>query len=339
MQRNTADKQKGFPLWLIILIDILMVGVVLVIFAFFHHVLPTLQAQLAYEQEDALVDTEPSVVPTETTEADNRTPWQIKFQDHFTDEVVVTENSYTSPEVSISIEKIVTGKGNDKLTYYVADVYVSSLDNFKTYTPRGEMVYFDTQSAEKMVSDSNAILAISGDFLTYQKSGFLVRNGEPYVTNRNFNSICVLYPDGVMETYMPGKYKVDEILAKNPVHVWSFGPPLLDKNGSVMSSYAVSAAVSYRNPRCGIGYFEPGHYLFVTVDGRQNGHSKGMLIKELAKVFEDYGCKTAYNLDGGGTAVMLFDGERISKQSNGKRNLGDIILITEVGYTVPEKKD
>lgn len=135
-----------------------------------------------------------------------------------------------------------------------------------------------------------------------------------------------------METYEPKTYTIDEIIAKGAVQVWSFGPPLLDENGKVCDSYNVSTAVSYANPRSAIGYYEPGHYLFVLVDGRQQGYSKGMQIHELAQIFEDRGCSAAYNLDGGGSAVMVFNHERYSRQSNGAdRKLGDILVIRESG--------
>lgn len=58
-----------------------------------------------------------------------------------------------------------------------------------------------------------------------------------------------------------------------------------------------------------------------------------MILQELAEVFQELGCKSAYNLDGGASAVMTFNHERYSKQSNGAdRELGDIIYICE-----PEK--
>ena len=92
----------------------------------------------------------------------------------------------------------------------------------------------------------------------------------------------------------------------------------------------MSTAVSYPNPRSAIGYYEPGHYCFVVVDGRQSGYAKGMSIPELAALFEELGCTKAYNLDGGGSAVMVFNHKRYSKQSNGGgRDLGDILLIRE----------
>ena len=83
------------------------------------------------------------------------------------------------------------------------------------------------------------------------------------------------------------------------------------------------------NPRSAIGYYEPGHYCFVVVDGRQDGYSYGLRIPELAAIFEELGCTEAYNLDGGGSAVMVFNHEKYSRQSNGGRDLGDIIYVAE----------
>lgn len=356
-------RKKHTPVWAVVLLDLLLIGAILLTFAFFHHVLPAIRIQLQrQEQLASKLETtlppetkapeqtkapEETMVPAESTEPvtepeetqpDNRTEWQIKFAEHFTDEVVVTDHSYTSPEVSITIDTVVTGEGSSKITYYVADVYVASLDNFKTYTAHGQMEYFDTQPAKEMAKESNAILAISGDFLTYQQSGFLLRNGEIYKAERNY-SICVLYPDGTIETHDRGSYQIEDILAKDPLQVWSFGPVLLDENGQTRDKYDVSDAVSYPNPRSAIGYYEPGHYCLVIVDGRQEGHSAGMRIPELAQIFEDLGCNAAYNLDGGGTAVMLFGGEIYSRQSNGGRELGDILLITEAGYGAQEVQE
>lgn len=341
-------RKKHIPLWTLAILDLLLVGLILLTFAFFHHVLPAMQSEWA-RQEAQENQTQPTLPPEttraptqaaesvpETTQPDNRTEWQKKFADKFTDTVVMTENSYSSPEVSITIETVVTGEGSDRITYYVADVYVASIENFTCFTANNELLYFGTQNAEEMAVQSNAIFAISGDFITYQKGGFLLRNGELYSAEHNLNSICVLWPDGSMQTCVGGTYQIEEILAGEPLQIWSFGPVLLDENGAPRDRYEVSTAVSFPNPRSAIGYYEPGHYCFVVVDGRQDGHSKGMQIPELAQVFADLGCSAAYNLDGGGTAVMLFGGEIYSRQSNGGRELGDILLITESGYTGKE---
>lgn len=347
-KKNT--QRPGMPLPAVIAIDILMVGVILVVFAFFHHVLPAMISE--HERQQAMLNaTEPPVThtpgiavtetpgtlppqesaPEATAAPDNRTEWQIKFAEHFSDEIIQSENSYKSPNVSITIETVQIDDERGKITYHVADIYIAGMENFTTYTADGEMRYFGVQDVLEMDVAANALLSMSGDFLTYQKSGFLMRNGEVYVDDNNLDSICVLFQDGTIETYDAKTYVIDEIKARGAVQVWSFGPVLLDENGKAKTTFKdVPSAVSYTNPRSAIGYYEPGHYCFVVVDGRQKGYSDGMTIPELAAVFEELGCTAAYNLDGGGSAVMVFNDERFSRQSNGAdRGLGDILVIRE----------
>ena len=356
----SANKKRSHhkmgKLWKTIVADILMVGVILVVYALFHHVIPAYMSEYERMQEmeqqeilqtEALETETPEVSETEATEAPTEeiteptemvptepprilTQWQKKFAEHFSDETVWTENSYKSPNVSITIETKTVGEGANKSVYHVADIYVASMDNFVTHTANGEMRYWGTQDVLKMSKASDALIAISGDFLTYQSQGFLMRNGEIYQDNSNLDSICVLFADGTMETYDEKTYDIQELKDRGAVQVWSFGPVLLDQNGHVREKYKMPTAVSYPNPRSAIGYYEPGHYCFVVVDGRQNGYSKGLNMPDLAKIFEDLGCTAAYNLDGGGSAVMVFNHERFSRQSNGAdRGLGDILLIRE----------
>ena len=68
----------------------------------------------------------------------------------------------------------------------------------------------------------------------------------------------------------------------------------------------------------------------MVVDGRQADWSRGLDIRQLAQLFADLGCRAAYNLDGGASATMTFDGQLINRQSK-YREIGDILLIKEVG--------
>lgn len=332
---------------LITALDLLLAGVILLTFAFFHHVLPAIQAERESQRREeqlqtqpttapqvtepptTAVTTEPAVTKTEPTEPTiPKTEWQLKFADKFTDEVVVTENSYTSPYVSITIDKTSYGKGWGANTYFVADIYVASLDNFKTATAHNEMRYFSTQDVLEMDAASNAILAISGDFYAYQATGFLMRNGYLYRSDPTFCDVCVLYDDGVMETYSKNGYNRQEVLDRGAVQVWNFGPNLLDKNGKACKSFNMDEHVAARNPRSAIGYYEPGHYCLVVVDGREYDYAAGVLIPDLAKIFEDLGCKVAYNLDGGGSAVMTFNDAYHSVPSE-MRDLSDLVIVVD----------
>lgn len=350
---------------LTVLGDLLLIGAVLASFAFFHHVLPAIQSARnsqsmeAHFQQAQPVTTQPSATtqntepatsettaPAETTEPEEtepevteptipKTEWQLKFADKFTDEVVITENSYTSPYVSINIDTVSYGSGWSAITYFVADIYVASLDNFKTYTANNEMRYFSTQDVLEMDADSGAILAVSGDFYAYQSNGFLMRNGYLYKqADSSYRNICVLYDDGVLATYPSYGYDQQDILDRGAVQIWNFGPSLLDENGKVCSSYDADSHVSGTHPRSAIGYYEPGHYCLVVVDGRAYDYAVGMDLYDLAAIFEDLGCKVAYNLDGGGSAVMTYNDDLYSVPSE-SRYLSDIVIVVD---TLPEQE-
>lgn len=338
----------------VILCDLLLIGIMLSTFAFFHHVLPAIQSERESQrlkelaQQTQPAETQATTLPattlpdttsgtTDTTAAtetepteptEPKTEWQIKFADKFTDEVVVTENSYTSPYVSINIDTVSYGSGWTAITYYVADIYVASLDNFKTYTANNEMRYFSTQDVLEMDAASNAILAISGDFYAYQTVGFLMRNGYVYKSDVPYRDICVLYDNGVLATYPYYGYKPEEVIAQGAVQVWTFGPSLLDENGKAYTSFDVEEHIAGTHPRSVIGYYEPGHYCLVVVDGRAYDYAVGMNLPDLAAIFEGLGCKAAYNLDGGGSAVMTFDDGLYSVPSE-SRNLSDIVIVVD----------
>ena len=325
-------EKKTIPLLNVVSLDLMLAALIVALVLFLRMGVPLLESRAAPRNTPA-----PTPAPIPAAQAaeptsDPRSEWQIRFAEHFSAETEIGERSYRSENVSIEIKTLQFGEGIDASVYHVADIYLGSPEFFQTYTANGRMVFFETQPVEEMAADSHAILCISGDFLTYQTSGFLMRNGEFYRQDTPLNDLCVLYADGVMETYPAGTYDAQQIIERSPRQIWSFGPALLDAEGHVLSRYNVSTAVSYPNPRSAVGYYEPGHYCFVVVDGRQGGYSHGVTVPELARIFEELGCKAAYNLDGGGSAVMVFNHERVSRQSNGGRALGDILLITEPGW-------
>ena len=85
------------------------------------------------------------------------------------------------------------------------------------------------------------------------------------------------------------------------------------------------------NPRTAIGMIEKGHYVMVVSDGRTS-ESAGLTLYQLAGVMKDLGCTEAYNLDGGGSTTMVFNGNVINKPTtNGntisERAVSDIVYI------------
>jgi exopolysaccharide biosynthesis protein len=114
------------------------------------------------------------------------------------------------------------------------------------------------------------------------------------------------------------------------MHVLSFGPTLIE-NGEIALGKNLESRDKKTTPRCAIGMIEPLHYIFVVANGRTD-EDRGLTTMELARVFEKYGCTFAYNLDGGGSATMVFMGELINDPRSGKgeakeREVSDIVFI------------
>lgn len=322
--------------------EVLMAGVLLLTFAFFHHVLPRLRP--AQEPVSTVkVSVTPTPAPTPEPEStpepaeepqEPKTEWQLKFAEHFSDEVVITENSYKSPEVSVTVTEHRVGEGNRATVYYVMDIYVAQIENFRTCIANNTYQDYSKANILDMAAEHNAIGAVNGDFYSYQFGGVMVRNGELYRQANIGYDICVLFMDGTMETYRHNEYNADvlnELIGRGIWQAWQFGPELLGDNGEPDCSFNTSGPVQFANPRTAVGYYEPGHYCFLTADGRQDGYSYGLLLDEMATIFSEMGCKAAYNLDGGGSAVMCFNGEYVNRQSNGgDREISDLLLVAEV---------
>ncbi len=88
------------------------------------------------------------------------------------------------------------------------------------------------------------------------------------------------------------------------------GEPMLVRGGRIDST-ALDAfeSANLRHPRTAIGTSRDGKRVFLVVsDGRQ-GHSRGMTLYELARLFVDLGAFAAINLDGGGSSAMFVASE------------------------------
>lgn len=68
----------------------------------------------------------------------------------------------------------------------------------------------------------------------------------------------------------------------------------------------------------------------VVIDGRDEGYSKGVTLREMSSIFEELGCESAYNLAGGKLSVMTFDDAIVNQPVDGGRTVSDCLTIEEV---------
>lgn len=244
-------------------------------------------------------------------------------------QIIQTDNMYRSENILVNMQTVQVGSGSSKVTYHVADIYITDIECLKTAFAEDTYGENFTQSVLEQDKQNKAIVAISGDSYGLTDTEIVLRNGILYEYSRTSSDICVLYYDGTMETLSPGEYTKESLIEKGAYQVWNFGPGLLDENGKAKTSFNAGKYITKAHPRASIGYYDPGHYAFVLVDGRQEGYSNGLDIEDLAKLYEDLGCKAAYNLDGGISAVMTFN-DKIYSHPERTREVSDIIYIGEI---------
>lgn len=227
--------------------------------------------------------------------------------------------SFQSDTLKIAINKI----EDNGTTYFLADVWVKNINAFHTALAKGTYGRGYHEMPLKIANENQAIFAVSSDYYGAREHGVVVRNGILYRDVMS-DDVCILKIDGSLSVYDKNSFSALEMLDDTVWQAWAFGPALV-KDGAACDTS--SSKIKVKNPRSAIGYYEPGHYCFIVVDGRQSGYSAGMTLDELANTFESLGCKTAYNLDGGATAMMVFQGAVISQPTNGGRSSSDIIYF------------
>lgn len=243
-------------------------------------------------------------------------------------QVTEEEDLYVSENVHITVRKFTDSTTFQKrITYFVADIKIQDIRSFRTAWAGATPVNEVTQSLKAYDDMVHPILSMNGDYISAKKIGIVIRNGTLYRSaETKFYDICALMKNGEMKIFPGDSFTVDEVLSYDPWQCWCFGPSLLDEDGNSKTEF--QSNLTDTNPRSALGYYEPGHYCFVVVDGRKKGYSSGVTMRQLSKLMHHLGCKAAYNMDGGSSSQMRFLGELVNLPS-GARKLPDIIYITE----------
>ena len=236
---------------------------------------------------------------------------------------------------TIEISTVVTGSGDDTVTYYVADVTLSDATQLLAGFADNAYGTNIVQNTSDIAEFYDAMLAINGDYYGFRDSGIMIRNGVIY-RDDGVRTGLVLFTDGTMAVYDETTTTAEELLADGAWQTWSFGPALVD-DGTVLDGIEEvevdtnigNHSIQGEQPRTAIGMISANHFVFVVVDGRSTGYSKGVTMTELAQIMVDLGATVAYNLDGGGSSTMYADGGLVNDPlgKGQERGTSDIIYI------------
>ena len=214
---------------------------------------------------------------------------------------------------------------------YVADVEVTDGTSILSAFAKNTYGRNITDTTSDMAEENNAVLAINGDYYGARQSGYVIRNGVVYRNQGSNGEDMVISKDGSLSFISESDTTTDSLLQKQAWQVLSFGPVLVENGQVAVSENDEVGMAMASNPRTAIGTVAKNHYLFVVSDGRTS-ESAGLSLYELANFMKSLGATNVYNLDGGGSSTMVFQGEVVNNPTtNGnkisERAVSDILYI------------
>lgn len=246
---------------------------------------------------------------------------------------------YASADLRIEIvRKTDTTVRSKPKRWLEADIYTreGSGEFLRTYYNGGDPRTKKLAETAQIARENNLVFALNTDWYYYRvlrnakkrvmTVGVVLRGGEVFyddppkkasssIPNRD---ILAIYSDGDMEVYDFNGAGAEELREKGAWDTLCFGPVLL-RDGEVTEQTKAISARQAGNPRSGVGMVEKGHYVAIMVEGRTK-LSDGCQLTYLAELFRLKGCRIAFNLDGGGTASMIFMGQYLNENTYSAQN-------------------
>ena len=241
----------------------------------------------------------------------------------------VTDTRYSDDNISVTL----TEKTVNNTQVYIADVTVSSAEYLKTALANNTYGTNVTAKTSETAANNKAILAVNGDYYGANTTGYVIRNGVVYrdtVQEDASNGDLAIYKDGSFKIIYENEISADQLVEDGVVNLLAFGPALVENGEIVVNTKSEVGQSMASNPRTAIGIIDENHYIIIVSDG-STSESQGLSLYEMAEVMKSYGVNTAYNLDGGGSSTMYFNGQVINKPTtNGnisERAVSDIVYI------------
>jgi exopolysaccharide biosynthesis protein len=285
--------------------------------------LDTFVLSAAYNEKATGMNTSLFSVRTETQNEEVQEP-DVTVQEQT---AVSDESAYKDENISITLTEY--ERYGTKI--YVADVTLASAAYLKTAFANDTYGKNVTEKTSVTAEENDAILAINGDYYGAQEKGYVIRNGVVYRSTAKGSDVLCINADGTMEVVNDRDYTADELVGMGVWQAFSFGPGLVEDGAVSVDENDEVGRAKASNPRTAIGMIDANHFVFVVSAGRTD-ESEGLRLYELAEFMLSLGVTEAYNLDGGGSSTMYFNGEVInnpttSGNSTKERSVSDIVYI------------
>ena len=245
-----------------------------------------------------------------------------------------TEDGYEDETISVKLEH---REMEDGTKMHIAYMKIADASQLRTNVAHPDnLSHAHPRLVTKMTQEANAVIAIGGDNYNQEtpKKSFEYRMTQKIRSKTNkYKDILIIDDQGDFHLFIKsqGIDKFPEQMKKENrkiVNAFTFGPALV-KDGELLQ---VDMEYGYnpggREPRVAIGQMDRLSYVFVLIEVKRRDGNSGFSQHKLAEFMYELGCKQAFNLDGGNSAIMVF-GDRVIKGQPGgdERQLYDIIYF------------
>jgi len=239
-----------------------------------------------------------------------------------------TENGYRDDTIIVEMEQ----QRMFDSDVYIAYVKIATPSQLRTAVAGKKLGASSTNHTSVIAKNYNGIVAVNGDYYTKTKAGYIVRMGETYREKTSKNMDLLLIDELGDFHIIPHGHEVQEegLAVFNSEHEivngFFFGPALVidGEKQEIPENYQFDP--HQKNPRAGIAQLGMLTYAVVVVNGRTND-SEGVTMAEFASIMEEIGAQQAYNLDGGNSATLVFNGEMYNDKPQAERSVTDIIYF------------
>jgi len=203
----------------------------------------------------------------------------------------------------------------------VADASQLRTEQAKPYPSR------TTVRTDVMAKRANAVLAINADYFVYHASGVIYRQGKLLRdrANAEYDQLAI---DDQGDFHIASEGSDFLALEQPVINSFCFGPALVVDGVKQPINTRKNFAPEKKTQRIGIAQVGKLTYMVVATEGPDERNSTGLTMEEFAQLMSDLGAGTAYNLDGGASTTVIFNGTKINAQKALRiRAVSDIIYF------------
>jgi exopolysaccharide biosynthesis protein len=201
--------------------------------------------------------------------------------------------------------------------YTISEIKIAHPSQFRRFVSDGDYYSTTKYTAVEMAAAANAVVAANGDFYTFRTMGIIVYDSKLMRADGWGMDSCLMDKNGDLHFIRRRQLiKREDIQAYVDEHgvrfSLAFGPILVEDGKVVVTDgpYPVSEG-NERWPRGSLSQHGKLHYVLVAAN-QQGGHVARPTNVEFAQGLLSIGLKNAYNLDGGQSATIVMNDQRIN---------------------------